>query len=300
MAVGLYQNCRKKPFTTSNVNPTIGGPGLIRSGAVTGSRHTPALIHVAPISSQRAGITGGTINVQADLNGVTLDSANASTGSILQDTPLAFGYTSGHGLAGILTSDLIYSSGIVTARTLGTTPSIGAGLTQSVYGVISSTDGSASGLYVQIGSGAAAIEIRIYINGSLVSTTTGATTGTVYFISGITVAMFAMAELRIDVKNTGGGTIFGQNVYCNGSSSPGLRVGSGDVVYYAGFRTDDWDASDCLGSRYRTITATSAGGGSSFARWTIPNWTNYTTERTAVSVGTHHCEVDELCNTWID
>jgi hypothetical protein len=175
--------------------------------------------------------------------------------------------------------------------------------------VSSYDDGSGNYIYIEAYNLSGACAIDVYTNGVLRGTVTPtypSYNGTVAVPS---IADFALVSARVVVRETGGygaatmtlGVQTSQVGYSTTYNYACQRVNSTTPFFwYAGCEVASWDASDYNGAKYRTLTAVSAGAGTSYLRLFPSQIYNGTFETLAASVGTHHAEIDELTITWID
>lgn len=304
MTIGLYQNCRKKPFTLNGIAPVLGGPGQLRA-SFTGGSSQPCQALVTPVAANLAALVAYTPHVTASFAGDSIDSNDArTTGTRIISSPLAVELQTTHGLAGWASTQLSWGS----FNSLGNLGSLAVGATKSMYGLLSAINTTSGTVNVKLDPlfPSISIEIRVYVNGTLTDTMTGiSTNGASYTMSVGSVGTHSFNELRVDVKNV---DLFatissGLLVYVSGNEVGGVygtRAGLGDIVSYAAFEDASWDASDFSGARYQTMSATSSGAGAAQLMFFVPTRLTYTSQRLLCTTGLHHCEVDELCHTWVD
>lgn len=185
----------------------------------------------------------------------------------------------------------------------------GATLSGAVLATVADDGGTnlrLDGLTVVDGGSFGTWNIEIKHNGSTIYT--GSTTG-VYFNDssaekylGITTAVagFDLSKVEVIVTNATGSSKSNVKLYLYGSRFGPVNA-SNPVYLQAGIHTHLFDAPGITsGDLYRTLTCRTAGAGQSRVGWRFRTWNAGMTNTTTVSTGTHHCELDELCNTWID
>jgi hypothetical protein len=104
-------------------------------------------------------------------------------------------------------------------------------------------------------------------------------------------------RIDIAITNTSGYTWSSASMYLYGSSIGNTLSASNPARLTAGLWTVDYDAPGITsGDLYRTLSCETSGPGQTHLAWGDIIGASYST---ATSTGTHTCELDELCNTWV-
>lgn len=315
---GLFSNCRKKPYKYSLHGPIIGGSyGMFRGLAGSGDQGgRPSIIlacddidaFVAKTPFAEATYQGSTIScwdsdtlVQVsgwcgteDYNGQVIGGSGISLIASI-DAPVSAVYN--YGMLDTNVSGSFPNGATKTFTYLGWRDAYGGLTDLRLFGfsLVSSSDGGQP------------LSYTVSINGTVVKSGTG---DVAYFNDSNPETLFypavthALADItdfcRIDiaVTNTSGYTWSSSDMYLYGSSIGRNLSASNPVRLTAGIWTVDFDAPGITsGALYRTLTAETDGAGQTYVAWLDSILATYATPTTT---GVHHCELDELCNTWVD
>lgn len=308
--LGLYSNCRKRPYMAPGP-PLVGGAyGVFRSTQNNTYGSFAAIIHRATDPAELANETAfarttydGTPLSCWDVN-TDVGSGNWATGSY----------------ADVFNGDVMHVAGIrhglgdwyggSYGLNLGSLGSIAnaASASKSCIGSGDSTTFTMYGITVTDGGFSSSFTYSIEYDGSVIasgSSTAVGGSGASYATAAaatVTVSAFDIGLLKVTITNTSGTTrTFGLVVF---GSLLAKCDASNPIVLFSGVHTGGHDAPGItLGDLYRTLTAETAGAGQTYVTCGFPAapylsaLDGYTT---AAATGTHHCDLDELCNTWTD
>lgn len=312
--LGLYSNCRKKPYKTAHA-PLIGGAyGVFRSTQNNTYGSFAAIIHRA---TDPAELAAETAYARTTYNGTPLSCWDVNT-----DLGVGAGWATGSysdvfngnvmHVAGIRSNLDAYRGGSYGVN-LGSMGSVANGASASktciaAMDYYAPTTFYLDGLTVTDGGFFSSLSYSIEYDGAVIASGTmtasafaGSSPGKALSITH-TVTAFDIGLLKVTITNTSGTTrtlslvVFGSSIAKCDASNP--------IVLYSGVHTGGHDAPGITaGDLFRTLTAETAGAGQSYVTCGFPTSPFYSAldgYTTALATGTHHCELDELCNTWID
>jgi len=309
---GLYANCRKKPYLSAAHAPVVGGSyGMFRNFPNDAS-YAQAVISLEATDIDE--LLAQTALAEATYDSATIDCWDATT--LINSSPLALstsdytdtyqGNASAPLVAAWLTSTVgnwsYYGEQVAGPATVAN----GATLSGSVLATVDDDGGSnlnLNGFTVVDGGSFDTWNVTISHAGSTVWS--GSTIGVSFNDAspqrntGLSIAVsgYALSKLTITATNATGSSKSNVKLYLYGGRF-GVVNASNPVYLVAGLHTHLFDAPGItLGDLYRTLTCRTAGSGQSKVGWSFGGLTAH---RTNVSTGTHHCELDELCNPWID
>jgi hypothetical protein len=315
--VGLYSNCRKKPYKWSGHAPLIGGAyGLFRGFAGSSNQWSrPSIVlacndinaFIAQTPYAQATYQGNTVScwdsdtlVQVsgwcgteDYNGQVIGGAGISLIASI-DAPVGPVYN--YGLYNPNVTGSFANGATKTYTYLGWRDASGGVDDLNLYGL--SLVSSAYGGY--------GFSYTVSINGTVVKS---GSSSLAYFNDSYPETMFFptlthslpnitdFCRIDIAITNTSGYTWSSANMHLYGSSIGNDLSSSNPARLTAGLWTVDFDAPGITsGDLYRTLTCDTSGPGQTYVAWLDSIGASYAT---ATSTGTHTCELDELCNTWV-
>lgn len=308
--LGLYSNCRKRPYMAPGP-PLVGGAyGIFRSTQNNTYGSFAAIIHRATDPAELANESAyaettydGTLLSCWDVN-TDVGSGNWGTGSyadvfngvVMHVAGIRHGLTDWYGGRYGLN---LGSLGSIANSASASKTCIASGdpTTFTMYGITVTDGGFSSSFDYSIEYDGAVIatgsSFAVSSSGASYAKATAAT---------VSVAAFDIGLLKVTITNTSGTTrTFGLVVF---GSLLAKCDASNPIVLFSGVHTGGHDAPGITaGDLFRTLAAETAGAGQSYVTCGFPAPPYLTAldgYTTAVATGTHHCDLDELCNTWTD